>query len=123
MPDVHGGSGEQFDWQIITSYKGLTPFFLSGGISPEDVNALLELKHARFAGIDLNGKANYLALIEKTSLAQVQQLYKSMVLGKDNEQYLIQVRGSQFEKAPLATLPGAKAVSDLRIWQQQAKGQ
>ncbi|MEA4937435.1 N-(5'-phosphoribosyl)anthranilate isomerase [bioreactor metagenome] len=52
----YGGSGEKFDWEIINAYKGLTPFILSGGISPEDTDAILSFKHARFAGIDLNSR-------------------------------------------------------------------
>ena len=52
----HGGSGEKFDWEIINAYRGLTPFILSGGISPEDAEAILALKHVRFAGIDLNSR-------------------------------------------------------------------
>lgn len=52
----YGGSGEKFDWEIINAYKGLTPFILSGGISPEDTGAILSFKHARFAGIDLNSR-------------------------------------------------------------------
>ena len=31
-----GGSGEQFDWDILQHYKGDTPFLLSGGIGPGD---------------------------------------------------------------------------------------
>jgi len=52
----YGGSGEKFDWEIINAYRGLTPFILSGGISPEDAEAILSLKHARLAGIDLNSR-------------------------------------------------------------------
>lgn len=51
---IPGGSGQQFDWQITVNYKGLTPFFLSGGITPDDADALLALQHKRFVGIDLN---------------------------------------------------------------------
>jgi len=52
----YGGSGEKFDWEIINAYRGLTPFILSGGISPEDAETILSLKHARLAGIDLNSR-------------------------------------------------------------------
>jgi len=50
----YGGSGQQFDWSVLTAYKGKTPFLLSGGISPESVDALREFSHPQFAGIDLN---------------------------------------------------------------------
>ena len=53
---LHGGSGEKFDWEMIHSYKGLTPFLLSGGISSDDAEAIRSFKHARFAGVDLNSR-------------------------------------------------------------------
>ncbi len=46
----YGGSGKQFDWSILASYQGKTPFLLSGGINPEIKN----FTHPQFAGIDLN---------------------------------------------------------------------
>jgi phosphoribosylanthranilate isomerase len=48
-----GGNGEKFDWSVLESYHGTTPFLLSGGIGPEDVERLKEFfaKHRRnFAG-------------------------------------------------------------------------
>ena len=50
----YGGSGVQFDWSILASYQGKTPFLLSGGIHPESVEAIKSLEHPQFAGIDLN---------------------------------------------------------------------
>lgn len=50
----YGGSGRQFDWTILSSYQGNTPFLLSGGITPESVEAINNLKHPLLAGIDLN---------------------------------------------------------------------
>ena len=34
-----GGSGQQFDWQVLDEYDGDVPFLLSGGIGPEDASA------------------------------------------------------------------------------------
>jgi len=50
----YGGSGKQFDWSILASYQGETPFLLSGGIHPESVEAIKNFTHPQFAGIDLN---------------------------------------------------------------------
>ncbi|WP_321519226.1 phosphoribosylanthranilate isomerase [uncultured Bacteroides sp.] len=50
----HGGSGEQFDWSILSHYQGKTPFLLSGGISPQSVKELKAFQHELFAGVDLN---------------------------------------------------------------------
>lgn len=50
----HGGSGEKFNWDILRGYRGITPFFLSGGIGPDDVKELKSFVHPQFAGVDLN---------------------------------------------------------------------
>ncbi len=50
----YGGSGKQFDWSILASYQGKTPFLLSGGINPESAGAVKNFTHPQFAGIDLN---------------------------------------------------------------------
>ena len=51
-----GGSGEQFDWQVLQQYDGETPFLLSGGIGPEDVERVEAFQHPKCIGIDLNSK-------------------------------------------------------------------
>ncbi|MDR0743086.1 MAG: phosphoribosylanthranilate isomerase [Tannerella sp.] len=50
----YGGSGLRFDWSLLDSYQGRTPFLLSGGLTPGSIHDLLLLKHPQFAGIDLN---------------------------------------------------------------------
>lgn len=54
--DAYGGSGVKFDWSILDEYQGKTPFLLSGGIAPDDAEAILKIVHPKFAGIDLNSK-------------------------------------------------------------------
>ena len=51
-----GGSGEQFDWDILQHYKGDTPFLLSGGIGPGDEEKVRRWRHPRWVGIDLNSR-------------------------------------------------------------------
>ncbi len=51
-----GGSGEQFDWDILHCYKGETPFLLSGGIGPGDEEKVKRWHHPRWVGIDLNSR-------------------------------------------------------------------
>jgi phosphoribosylanthranilate isomerase len=51
---LHGGSGRQFDWSILSKYKGSVPFLLSGGINPKSVEYLKNLNHPKLVGIDLN---------------------------------------------------------------------
>lgn len=51
-----GGSGEQFDWQVLEQYDGKTPFLLSGGIGPDDTERVKSFHHPQCIGIDLNSK-------------------------------------------------------------------
>ena len=51
-----GGSGQQFDWQVLENYDGDVPFILSGGIGPEDVERIRNFHHPKCIGIDLNSK-------------------------------------------------------------------
>jgi len=50
----YGGSGKKFDWTLLDKYQGNTPFFLSGGIKPEDVKRLQNFNHPQFYAIDIN---------------------------------------------------------------------
>ena len=49
-----GGSGKQFDWALLQDFESSLPFFLSGGIGPEDVGALRKLDHKQLFGVDVN---------------------------------------------------------------------
>lgn len=53
---THGGSGRIFDWKILSKYKLDVPFFLSGGLSADNINAVKEIKHPMFYGVDLNSR-------------------------------------------------------------------
>jgi len=52
----YGGSGLKFNWQILQKYRYDIPFFLSGGISIEDVDLIRNFSHPQFYGIDINSK-------------------------------------------------------------------
>ena len=51
-----GGNGVQFDWDVLKDYHGKTPFLLSGGIGPEDVQRIQAFHHPQCIGIDLNSR-------------------------------------------------------------------
>ena len=51
-----GGNGQKFDWSVLTAYQGKTPFLLSGGIGPEDIESVKSFHHPRYVGIDLNSR-------------------------------------------------------------------
>ncbi len=49
-----GGNGIKFNWNILKSYKHDMPYFLSGGIRPEDANPINTIQDPRLIGIDIN---------------------------------------------------------------------
>ena len=54
--NTYGGSGQQFDWNILNHYHGSIPFLLTGGIGEDDAQRILQFHHPQFAGIDLNSR-------------------------------------------------------------------
>lgn len=52
----YGGSGVSFDWSLLSSYRARTPFFLTGGIGPQSLEALIEFEHPEWIGVDLNSR-------------------------------------------------------------------
>lgn len=51
-----GGTGKKFDWKKIADAKIEKPFFLSGGIGPEDAALVKKFKHPDYYGIDINSR-------------------------------------------------------------------
>jgi phosphoribosylanthranilate isomerase len=51
-----GGSGQKFNWNILGQYTIQKPFFLSGGISPEDISNIKNIANPNLKGIDINSK-------------------------------------------------------------------
>jgi phosphoribosylanthranilate isomerase len=51
-----GGNGISFDWNLLQFYDFETPFLLSGGISLENIAEVLQIKHPKLYGIDVNSK-------------------------------------------------------------------
>ncbi len=63
-----GGNGTQFDWSVLATYTGPTPFLLSGGIGADDAAAVLAVDHERLAGIDLNSRFETAPAYKDTAL-------------------------------------------------------
>jgi len=51
-----GGTGQQFDWSVLSKSRIEKPFFLSGGIGLEDAPKLKKFKHSDFYAVDINSK-------------------------------------------------------------------
>lgn len=50
----YGGNAIKFDWKLLQQYTGPVPFFLSGGISVDDIQVLTEFSHPQWFGVDVN---------------------------------------------------------------------
>jgi phosphoribosylanthranilate isomerase len=57
---VYGGSGISFDWTKLANATGQKPYFLSGGIGPDDVSKITSFVQSDAAGkcvaVDVNSK-------------------------------------------------------------------
>ena len=57
---VFGGSGISFDWKKLANATGQKPYFLSGGIGPDDVSKITSFVQSDTAGnctaVDVNSK-------------------------------------------------------------------
>ena len=57
---VYGGSGISFDWKKLANATGQKPYFLSGGIGPDDVSKITSFVESDAAGnciaLDVNSK-------------------------------------------------------------------
>ncbi|NDE10313.1 MAG: phosphoribosylanthranilate isomerase [Chitinophagia bacterium] len=51
-----GGTGEKFDWKLVKKSKIEKPFFLSGGISLDDLELIKSFKHPDYFGVDVNSR-------------------------------------------------------------------
>lgn len=67
---AHGGSGKTFDWTILDKYTLEIPFFLSGGLSPENIVEVKNIQHPQFYGVDLNSKFETAPGLKNTELLQ-----------------------------------------------------
>ncbi len=53
-----GGNGTTFDWRVLEKYPSLKPFFLSGGISLDEVESIQQILNTNLPihALDLNSK-------------------------------------------------------------------
>jgi len=49
-----GGNGQAFDWNLLQRYDQETPFFLSGGLSVDNISNVNTLKNLNLHAIDVN---------------------------------------------------------------------
>jgi len=51
-----GGSGRQFDWKKLDEYSFDKPFFLSGGVGPEDTIRIKTIRNKGLFAVDINSR-------------------------------------------------------------------
>lgn len=81
--DIHGGSGKTFDWTSLNKYKLDIPFFLSGGISPENLEEVKNISHPQFYGVDLNSKFETVPGLK--DITQLEKAFESLSKPFTNE--------------------------------------
>ena len=52
----YGGTGLKFNWDLLDQANISLPFFLSGGIGPNDIEALKNVVHPKLYGYDINSR-------------------------------------------------------------------
>lgn len=52
----HGGTGQTFNWEKLKEYPYDKPYFLSGGLSLENIGQAAQFEDERMIGLDLNSK-------------------------------------------------------------------
>jgi phosphoribosylanthranilate isomerase len=52
----YGGSGKKFNWEILKKAQINKPFFLSGGVGLEDIEAIKEFNHPHLFAVDTNSR-------------------------------------------------------------------
>lgn len=56
LTPMYGGSGKSFNWKILEEYPFSKPYFLSGGIGPENFKEACAISDDRLYALDLNSK-------------------------------------------------------------------
>jgi len=51
-----GGNGIKFNWELLKAYDLKLPFFISGGIGPDDAQLLKKLSFTMNFGVDINSR-------------------------------------------------------------------
>ena len=78
-----GGNGVVFDWKILEKYDQGIPFFLSGGISPDNVVGVQSLAGMNLHALDVNsGVESGVGIKDVEKIREFQDLKISLKSGK-----------------------------------------
>lgn len=79
-----GGTGQQFDWNLLNEIEIPLPYFLSGGISSDNIHQLSTIKHQPFS-LDINSKFEIEPGVK--NLNQIEK-FKELYIVKNSEEIL-----------------------------------
>jgi len=69
----HGGNAKTFNWEILKHYDQEVPFFLSGGLSADNITEVDSLNGMNLYGLDINSGVEESAALK--SIAKVQSFF------------------------------------------------
>jgi phosphoribosylanthranilate isomerase len=77
----YGGTGERFNWELLNGYPFDHPFFLSGGIGPDQAAMLRELELPAIFAVDVNSKFEDKPGVKNLGLVEnfVKQIHSSII--------------------------------------------
>lgn len=79
-PKILGGTGKTLDWTSLQQFRPSCPWFLAGGLTPE--NILAALAQVKPSGIDLSSGVEHSP--GNKDLTKVAQLFEQLVKGKNS---------------------------------------
>jgi phosphoribosylanthranilate isomerase len=74
----YGGNAATFDWSLLKSYNQRIPFFLSGGLSAENISSITQLDQMNLHAIDVNSGVELSPGIK--SIDQIKKIKDSLSL-------------------------------------------
>ena len=73
-PGIGGGTGKTLDWQALQSFRPARPWFLAGGLAPDNVSEALSLVQPD--GIDLSSRVEIAP--GNKDLSEIAQLFRTL---------------------------------------------
>jgi phosphoribosylanthranilate isomerase len=69
----YGGNASVFDWNVLHRYNQKVPFFLSGGLTPENVELIGDLKSMNIHALDINSGVEISPAVK--SMEKIKEVY------------------------------------------------
>ena len=64
----YGGNAVAFDWSLLSQYHQRIPFFLSGGLNPENIKTITTLSTMNLHALDINSGVEILPGVKSTDM-------------------------------------------------------